>query len=140
MANGTNDKPSVKQQRDARRQEKVAALKKQQERARRNRLIGIVTASVAGAAVVALVVAYVVTSGQPRQDPQAIEIDGVQTYSDLTANHVAGAVDYAMTPRPAATTTRSGSTAGSTPSPSRTRTPCTTSSTGRSGSRTTPPR
>ena len=54
MVNGNNDKPSVKQQRDARRQEKVAALKKQQERARRNRLIGIVTGSVAGLAVIGL--------------------------------------------------------------------------------------
>lgn len=93
-----DDKPSVKQQRDARRQEKVAALKKQQERAKRNRRIGIATASLAGAAVIALLVTFVVTSGQPRQDPQAIEIDGVETYADLTANHVGGSVDYAMTP------------------------------------------
>ncbi len=34
---------TVKQQREARRAEKVAALKKQQARARRNRLIGIIT-------------------------------------------------------------------------------------------------
>ena len=94
----TPDKPTVKQQRDARRQEKVAELKRQQARAKRNRTIGIVTASVAGAAVIALVVTFVVTSGQPRQDPQAIEIDGVKTYSDVTANHVGGSVDYAMTP------------------------------------------
>ena len=92
------DKPTVKQQRDARRQEKVAELKRQQARAKRNRTIGIVTASVAGAAVIALVVTFVVTSGQPRQDPQAIEVDGVETYADLTANHVGGSVDYAMTP------------------------------------------
>ena len=89
---------SVKQQRDARRQEKVAALKREQARSRRNRTIGIVTASVAGAAAVALIVTVVVTSGTPRADRSEIDVAGVQTWDDLTANHVTGAVDYEMTP------------------------------------------
>ena len=89
---------SVKQQRDARRQEKVAALKREQARSKRNRTIGIVTASVAGAAAVALIVTVVVTSGTPRADRSEIDVAGVQTWDDLTANHVSGAVDYEMTP------------------------------------------
>jgi hypothetical protein len=98
VVNANNDKPSVKQQRDARRQEKVAALKKQQEKARRNRLFGIITGSVAGLAVIGLIVTFVVTSGQPRENPRDIVVEGAQTFSDLTANHVTGPVDYAQTP------------------------------------------
>ncbi|WP_423918724.1 DUF3105 domain-containing protein [Frigoribacterium sp. 2-23] len=99
MASSSNqNQPTVKQQRDARRQEKVAALQQQQKRSKRNRLIAIVTASVAGAAAIALVVTFVVTSGQPRQDPSAISIDGVKTYADLKPTHVSGTVDYEMTP------------------------------------------
>jgi hypothetical protein len=86
---------TVKQQREARRAEKVAALKKQQDRARRNRLIGIITASVAAAAVVALVIGIVVTSGTPKQDPDDITIQGLQTWDSLPSTHVEGTVDYA---------------------------------------------
>nr|WP_166759694.1 DUF3105 domain-containing protein [Frigoribacterium faeni] len=89
---------TVKQQRDARRQEKVAALKREQARSKRNRTIGIVTASVAGAAAIALIVTVVVTSGTPRADRGDIDVAGVQTWDDLTANHVQGTVDYEMTP------------------------------------------
>ena len=90
--------PTVKQQRDARRQEKLAALKREQARAKRNRVLGIAAAGVAGVAVLGLVVTYVVTSGEPRQDPASIDVAGVQTFDDLTANHVAGTVDYEQTP------------------------------------------
>lgn len=89
---------TVKQQRDARRQEKLAALKREQARSKRNRVIGITTAAVAGVAVLGLVVTFVVTSGQPRQDPASIDVAGEQTFDDLTANHVAGTVDYEQTP------------------------------------------
>lgn len=98
---GSTPDPSsmtVKQQRDARRQEKVAALKREQARSKRNRTIGIVTASVAGAAAVALIVTVVVTSGTPRADRSEIDVAGVQTWDDVTANHVSGAVDYEMAP------------------------------------------
>jgi hypothetical protein len=86
---------TVKQQREARRAEKVAALKKQQDRARRNRLIGIITASVAAVAVVALVIGIVVSSGTPKQDPDDIAIEGLRTWDSLPSTHVEGAVDYA---------------------------------------------
>lgn len=94
---------TVKQQREARRAEKVAALKRQQQREKRNRIIGIASAAVAALAVVALVITFVVTSGQPERDPDDIEIAGLETWDDLSAVHVDGsAVDYAaeygMTP------------------------------------------
>jgi hypothetical protein len=86
---------TVKQQREARRAEKVAALKKQQDRARRNRLIGIITAAVAAVAVVAIVISVVVSSGTPKQDPDDITIQGLQTWDSLPSTHVEGTVDYA---------------------------------------------
>lgn len=89
---------TVKQQRDARRAEKVAALKKQQASEKRKRTIGIVLASVAGAAVLGLIIMAVITSGTPRQDPEDIEIEGLQTYSDLSVDHVEGPVVYEQSP------------------------------------------
>jgi len=89
---------SVKQQRDARRAAKVAALKKQQAAEKRNRLIAIVLGSVAAVAVVGLVITLVVTGGSGRPDPDSIDIAGVETFDDLTANHVEGVVDYTQNP------------------------------------------
>ena len=89
---------SVKQQRDARRAEKVAALKKKQAAEKRNRVIGIVVGAVAVVAVVGLVITLVVTGGGGRDQVTAGDIDGVQTYDDLTQNHVDGTVDYAQSP------------------------------------------
>ena len=104
-----SDSLSVKQQRDARRAEKVAALKKRQAAERRNRLIGIILGSVAALAVVALVITLVVTSGNSNNtDAQSTDndvagtaddsIEGLMRFDDLTANHVAGTVDYTQTP------------------------------------------
>src|SRR3990170_885130 len=89
---------TVKQQREERRAAKVAALKKQQAAERRNRRIGIALGSVAIAAVLGLVVTFVVVSSVPAVDPDDITIEGLQTYSDLTANHVEGTVDYEQSP------------------------------------------
>lgn len=89
---------TVKQQRDARRAEKVAALKKKQATEKRNRLITIVLSSVAGAAVLALIITLVVTNSTPKADPADIEIEGLQTFDGLTNNHVETPVDYAQTP------------------------------------------
>jgi hypothetical protein len=91
-------KLTVKQERDARRAEKVAAMLAQQKRQRRNRMIGWIIGGVAGAAAIALLVTFVVTSNTPKADPSAISIEGLQTYPGLTANHVDGTVDYAQTP------------------------------------------
>lgn len=85
---------SVKQQRDARRAEKVEALRKQQAKAKRNRLVGIITGSVAAAAAVALVITFVVQNQVPRVDPDDITVAGLETFSDLDSTHVTTAVDY----------------------------------------------
>lgn len=89
---------TVKQQRDARRATKVAALKKKQAAEKRHRVIGIVISSVAAVGVLALVIVMVVANGTPRTSPEAIEIDGVQNYPNLVAGHVEGTVDYEQSP------------------------------------------
>ncbi|GAA1209680.1 DUF3105 domain-containing protein [Rhodoglobus aureus] len=88
----------MKQQRTERRAVKIAALKKKQASEKRNRVIGIVTGSVAAVGVLALVVTMVVTNGTPKVSPDAIEITGLQNYADVIAGHVEGAVDYAQSP------------------------------------------
>jgi hypothetical protein len=87
---------SVKQQREARRAEKVAALKKQQAAQKRNRLITLIGSGVGAALVLGLVIAFVVSNSVPKVDPDSIDIAGVTTFDDLTAVHVADgtAVDY----------------------------------------------
>jgi hypothetical protein len=81
---------TTKQQRDQRRAEKVALLKRQQERARRKRLAWIWSGSLAAALVVALVVTLVVTNGGGKSDPVAgsSQIRGLKTFPNLPANHV----------------------------------------------------
>jgi hypothetical protein len=83
-----------KQLRDQQRAEKVAAFQRKQKRAKRNRTIGIVAASVGGAAVIALVITLIVVNSQPKPDPDSIEIEGLQTFAELPANHVTTSVDY----------------------------------------------
>ena len=94
---------TVKQQRDARRAEKVAALKKKQAAEKRNRVLAIVLGSIAVAAVVGLVITLVVTGGSTREQQAAGDGDGsgiagLETFSDVTATHVEGPVDYEQTP------------------------------------------
>lgn len=113
MANSSaeNENLTVKQQREARRQEKVAQLKKQQAKERRNRVIAIVTSAVAGVAVVAVVIGIVVSNATRVQydaalsadDRADITVEGAETYANLTNNHIDtdtenypdGTVDYA---------------------------------------------
>lgn len=89
---------TVKQQRDARRAEKVASLKKKQAAEKRNRIIGIVIGSVAAVGVLALVITAVITSSTPKASPDAIKITGLQTYPNVVAGHVQEPVDYAQSP------------------------------------------
>jgi hypothetical protein len=95
---------SVKQQREARRAEKVAALKKQQAKQKRNRLITLIGSLAASAGVLTLVIVFVVTSSTPKVDPSTIDVAGVTTFDDLTAVHVADntpvdyEADYGMNP------------------------------------------
>ena len=94
---------TVKQQREARRAEKVAALKKQQARQKRNRILGISAASLLAVGVVVLIIVFVVASAKPPiidpdRDPEAISVEGVQTFDGITSTHVDGQpVDYAAT-------------------------------------------
>lgn len=87
-------KLTVKQEREQRRLAKVAAFKKQQARAKRNRIVAITLSSVAALAVVAIIVTVVITSAQPRRDPSEIDIAGVETWSDIDYTHVQTEVDY----------------------------------------------
>lgn len=89
---------TIKQQREKRRAEKVAALKAKQAKEKRNRLIGVVAAASAGVLVVGTLVGIVVTSATPPVDPDSIEIAGLQTFDTLDAVHVQSAVEYTMTP------------------------------------------
>lgn len=88
--------PSLKQQRAAHIEQKLAGYKLQHRRQRRNRLILIVTAWAVGVALLAGLVVFAVISTLPKTPPAAIE--GVQTFSGLSANHVDGPVNYAQAP------------------------------------------
>jgi len=87
---------TIKQEREARRLEKVEAFKKQQARERRNRRIGAISGIVGGALVLGLIVTVVVVNAQPKPDPATITVEGVQTFPELVGGtHVDGtAVDY----------------------------------------------
>ncbi|MCW4385229.1 DUF3105 domain-containing protein [Salinibacterium sp. SYSU T00001] len=87
-------KLTVKQEREQRRLAKVEAFKKQQARAKRNRIIAISLSSVAAVAVVALIVTIVVTSSTPARDPESIDIAGLETWSDIDYTHTNEDVDY----------------------------------------------
>lgn len=87
-------KLTVKQEREARRQAKVEQFKKQQARAKRNRIVAIVLSSVAALAVVALIVTVVISNATPKRDPADIDVAGVQTWDDLEYVHTEDSVDY----------------------------------------------
>lgn len=87
-------KLTVKQEREARRQAKVAQFKKQQERAKRNRIVAIVLSSVAALAVVALIVTVVISNATPKREPADIDVANVQTWPDIEFGHVTTPVDY----------------------------------------------
>lgn len=89
---------TIKQQREKRRGEKVAALKAKQLKEKRSRRVGTVAAIVAGVGIVALLITIVVTSSTPREDPAAIAIEGLETFDGLESLHVTEAVEYEMTP------------------------------------------
>ena len=97
MADSTSDL-TVKQQREKRRAEKVAALKQKQAREKRNQRLGLAGAILGGTAVLAIIVGVVVSSATPPVDPATIEIEGLETFENLEALHVQTAVEYEMTP------------------------------------------
>jgi hypothetical protein len=95
MASNNPANPSVKEQREAKRAAKVAVLKKQQAKEKRNRIIGIVAGSVGAVAVLGLVIVFVVTNAIPKANPDDIAVEGLQEFPGLTANHMdPNPVDY----------------------------------------------
>lgn len=93
-------KPSIKQQRAAERERKLAEFRQREARRARNRRIAIVSAIVGGVAVVALLVVSIVLIPQPASysaGGSGTEIEGVETFENASA-HVTAAVDYPQNP------------------------------------------
>lgn len=89
--------PTIKQQRDAKRAQKVAAFNKQQAATKRNRRIGLIVAIVAVVAIIAVIATVLLVNSAPKPEPEAIE-PTVKTWEGLEATHVEGKVDYEMSP------------------------------------------
>lgn len=93
---------TVKQQREKKRQEKLAEYQRQLAKRRRSRLVWWIAGSTAAVLVVAAVVASIVFAPAPppsyaRGDGDGGGIQGVETFEN-TANHVETTVDYPQTP------------------------------------------
>jgi len=103
MASNNPANPSVKEQREAKRAAKVAVLKKQQAREKRNRTIGFTAGGLLVAGALTLVIFFVVSSAVPKVNPDDIAIEGLETFSGLTAVHIDPTpvdyeAEYGMTP------------------------------------------
>ncbi|MET4583018.1 hypothetical protein ABIE21_002537 [Conyzicola nivalis] len=95
MASNNPATPSVKEQREAKRAAKVAVLKKQQAKEKRNRIIGFSVGGLLVAGAIALVITFVVSSAVPKVNPDDIAIEGLDTFDGLTAVHIdPNPVDY----------------------------------------------
>lgn len=93
---------TVKQQREQKRQEKLAEYQRQLAKRRRSKLVWWVVGGAAAVVVVSLVVASFVFAPAPAPTYQAgnstgREIEGVETFENQTT-HVQGAVDYPQNP------------------------------------------
>ena len=93
---------TVKQQREQKRQEKLAEYQKQLAQRRRSKLVWWTVGSVVAVGVIAAIVASIVFAPAPPPtldpgDGDGSSIQGLETFEN-TANHVEGAVDYAQTP------------------------------------------
>ncbi|GAA1733349.1 DUF3105 domain-containing protein [Microbacterium paludicola] len=89
---------TVKQQREAKRQEKLAEYQRQLKKRQRGKLLWWVVGIVAVLAVVAVIVASIVFA--PRSYTAGSEgatIEGVETF-DLESDHVEGVVEYEQNP------------------------------------------
>ena len=92
---------TVKQQREQRRQEKLAEYQKELAKRKRGKLVWWAVGSAAAVLVVAAVVASIVFAppGPPTYEAggTGAEITGVKTFENETA-HIAGTVDYPQSP------------------------------------------
>ncbi len=92
---------TAKQEREQRRQEKLAEYQRQIARRKRSKLVWWVVGSTAAVVVIAVVVASLVFTPRPvtygAQDSTGADITGVETFDNITT-HVEGPVEYAQTP------------------------------------------
>lgn len=96
--NSSPTESTIKEQRAGRRAGKVAALKREQTRTRRHRMVTI-TAAWSGAAAIVLVVVLVVTTNGTSNGPKAAAaVDGVQAFPNQSSQHVTDKVDYTPLP------------------------------------------
>ncbi|WP_241982073.1 DUF3105 domain-containing protein [Cryobacterium ruanii] len=96
------NKASIKDERAAKRAKKLEEYHRQQQRGKRNRLIGVIGGGVAIVAIIALVVTAFVSTPKAANYAgggagNASTIDGAETFSN-TAGHVKTAVTYEQTP------------------------------------------
>ena len=96
----TNSDLTVKQQRDARRAEKVAQLKKKQASEKRNRVIGWSVGGLLGAGAIAAIVILIVSQAVPKPDPASIEIEGLKTFELGQGVHVDLTSEGTINPTP----------------------------------------
>lgn len=104
---GSDKSLTIKQQREKRRAEKVAALKAKQAKEKRNRMISIVAGATAGVLIVATLVTVVITSAAPppptsqnltAAERAELEIEGLELFDSVEGLHVETPVTYDMTP------------------------------------------
>ena len=93
---------TVKQQREQKRQEKLAEYQRQLAKRRRSKLVWWIVGSAAAILVIGAIVASIVFAPAPapsydRGDSDGSGIEGLETFEN-TANHVETAVDYEQTP------------------------------------------
>lgn len=92
---------TVKQQREQKRQAKLAEYQKQLAKRRRSKLVWWIVGSTAAVVIVGLIVASIVFAPAPPKQYEAgsdgVEIEGVETFENVT-EHVEGTVDYEQSP------------------------------------------
>ena len=88
---------TIKQQREAKRREKVEKAKRQEIKVQHNRRVGLVVGGIAIVVVIALV-AVIVSTAKKHSSPAIASINGVQLFPGLATKHVDGPVKYQQTP------------------------------------------
>ena len=92
---------TVKQQREQKRQEKLAEYQRQLAKRRRSKLVWWVVGITAAVVIIGLIVASIVFAPAPPKaytpGGEGVEIEGVETFENAT-QHVEGTVDYEQTP------------------------------------------
>ncbi|MER7798293.1 DUF3105 domain-containing protein [Microbacterium sp. NPDC096154] len=89
---------TIKQQREAKRQEKLAEYQRQLKKRQRGKLLWWVVGGVAVVAIAAIIVAsYVFAPRTYEAGSEGAEIEGVQLFENET-DHVEGTVEYEQTP------------------------------------------